>query len=197
MRITSLKLFVFALAAAALVLSTAPRASADTIETFSQTTNTITYTATLDVSATSATLTLNGPASGFFVNQVGMNLGNGVTTQSGSASLGTWTFQNGHNSVNCSGTGVWVCAVSTTSQVGNNLTLTWNFTGTPGTGPYSLQFAICSTSTACGPGSRNFITNFSQTGTPATGVVPEPGTLGLLGTGLVGIAGLLRRRFLS
>jgi PEP-CTERM motif-containing protein len=38
-------------------------------------------------------------------------------------------------------------------------------------------------------------TGFAGPGPAPT--IPEPGTLGLLGTGLVGIAGLVRRRFLS
>jgi hypothetical protein len=44
------------------------------------------------------------------------------------------------------------------------------------------------------PGS-NSNTGFVETGAPST--VPEPGTLGLLGTGLVGLAGVVRRRFVS
>jgi len=54
-------------------------------------------------------------------------------------------------------------------------------------------------------GSSSFDFNFSHAaltrgeagvqGEGASTVIPEPGTLGLLGTGLIGLAGLTRRKF--
>lgn len=57
-------------------------------------------------------------------------------------------------------------------------------------GSWGVHFCTLGTSSVC-----SSTTGYASNGRPAA--VPEPGTLSLLGTGIVGLAGFFRRRLLS
>jgi hypothetical protein len=73
----------------------------------------------------------------------------------------------------------------------HNYTLTGSLTGTWYTGAI-VEGATVQLTINTGKGYFNGSTNISSGDTNI--VVPEPGTLGLLGTGLIGLAGVLRRK---
>jgi PEP-CTERM motif-containing protein len=116
--------------------------------------------------------------------------GSFVITSTGAPGLPSGTLFNG----SFSGSVTWTLV--TLSNGTHNYTLSGAVTGTWFNG-LILDGATTQLTINTGRGFFNGTTTISSGDTNIVTSVPEPGTLGLLGTGLVGIAGAMHRKFKS
>jgi hypothetical protein len=158
--------------------------------------------------AGSTLIALNGPGYGLIT---GSNLGSvqfstGALTsgslQMGGTFAGGGTFEivgNGSNGVpsgvifNGSFSGPVTWTLVTLANGTHNYTLTGSIAGT-WLGGTNVQGATVQLTINTGKGFFNGSTTISSGDTNISTTVPEPGTLGLLGTGLIGLAGALRKK---
>lgn len=196
------------LTCAALALALAIPASADTV-TFNLTGN------NLGINQTIGTVTITDAGANTVDVSIQMNAGFSIKLNGGDVGfngVSGLTLGSVSNLTADSNTGLSFDHLKTTQNVSQFGTFAFDFTnikGQPG-GVVSAD-TLTFTLTAAGLSANQFTgvvihfctasgsncgpqTGFASNGPPSE--IPEPGTLGLLGTGLVGLAGLLRRRFM-